>query len=133
MNYFDLPEYASLSPFESVAVRSPADDHDAAVTRPAFDRGESATPLERLVAKFHRRAVAPRGYRYVANLGATDLERALLAIKYGSGDGELRLVTPAVDSAGNPVPDFALYVRDHLPDPTSFWLLFHSAAQTNAA
>lgn len=122
MNYFDLPEYATLAPFESVTGSPPLSNHAA-----------SASTLEQLVASIHRHTTAPDGYRYVANIGAADLGRALLAVKYASIAGELRLIASAVDNAGNPVSDIALYVRDHLPEPESFWSAFHSPTQSSAA
>ena len=122
MNYFDLPEYATLAPFETVTGSRPSSNHV-----------NSASPLERLVASIHRRNIAPQGYRYVANIDAADLARAMLAVKYASIAGELRLITSAVDNAGNAVSDIALYVRDHLPEPESFWSAFRSPVQSSAA
>jgi hypothetical protein len=122
MNYYELPEYASLAPF---------------ITTPEFSASQnepvSPSPLMRLVAEIHRRAAAPRGYHYVANIAAAELAHALIAVKHASTAGELRLITLAVDNAGHPVSDVALYVRDNLPAPEAFWTAFHSLDHSHAA
>lgn len=82
--------------------------------------------LENLVARIHRRHVAPRGFRFVANIDLTDFSRAVRAVRQSPVASALRLITPAVDDAGQPVPDGALYIREGLPEPESFWILFHS-------
>ena len=122
MNYYELPEYASLAPFEA----TPED-------RPVQTAPASPSPLVRLVASIHRRAAAPRGYRYVANIAASGLAHALIAVKQASSENDLQLITPAVDDAGNPVSDIALYVRDELPDPAAFWSAFQSLGHSHAA
>src|SRR5437764_376568 len=119
---FDLLETSSIAPFETDPASRPCRNHDT-----------SASPLDLFVARIHRGAAAPHGYRFVANVDAADLWRALFAVKYASRTGELRLITPAVDNAGNRVPEIALYVRDHLPEPESFWSMFYSLGQSNAA
>jgi len=91
------------------------------------------TALERLVARLHRTAVAPRGYRFVANIDVVDFTRAVRTVGQVAVAGELRLITPAVDDAGNPVPDVALYVRDHLPEPEEFWHAFQLLCDRHAA
>ena len=119
MNYLSLPEYADLA---------------AASTAPSFPSSHtSPSSLERLVANIHRRAAAPRGYRFVANIAVADFARAVRAVKLTETIGEVRLITPAVDDAGNHVPDIALYVRNHLPEPEFFWAMFHSLDQQHAA
>lgn len=122
MNYFELPEFTSAAPFGSdVAFRLAARETKA------------RNSLERLAARIHRCSAAPQGYRFVANIAASALSRAMLAIKYCSAGEDLRLITPAVDDAGNPVDDVAVYVKDQLPDPAAFWVMFHSATETSAA
>src|SRR5262245_3815424 len=119
MNYFDLPEFSSAAPFGSNAA-----------FRAAANESRARNSLERLAARIHRSAAAPQGYRFVANIAAAALAHAMLAIKYSSGGEDLRLITPAVDDAGNPVDDIALYVREQLPDPTAFWTLLHSTTES---
>jgi len=118
MNYFELPEYASVAPFEIEAAVAVA---------------PSPSPLERLVAGIHRRAVAPPGYRFVANIAAEDVDRARRTVRQVTIAGELRLVDSAVDAVGNPVPGAALYVRDHLPEPEAFWSVFGAPDRSHAA
>jgi hypothetical protein len=118
MNYFDLPELSAIAPFGS---------------NTATREDNARNALTRLAARIHRCAAAPQGYRFVANIAASALVRAVLAVKYTAGVEDVRLITPAVDEAGNPVDDIALYVRDELPDPTTFWAMFHSARETHAA
>ena len=99
-----------------------------------FERPQvSSISGENLVASVHRRALAPRGFRFVANLDLSDYERAVRAIRQTPMARTLRLVTPAVDAAGRPVPDVALYVRADLPEPESFWIIFHSLGHDDAA
>jgi len=118
MNYFELPEYASVAPFEIEATVAVA---------------PSPTPLERLVAGIHRRAVAPPGYRFVANVAADDVDRAMRIVRQVTIAGELRLVPSAVDAVGDPVPGAALYVREHLPEPEAFWAAFGAPDRSHAA
>jgi hypothetical protein len=122
MNYFEIPEFSSAAPFGSNAA-----------FRAAVKEDQARSSLERLAARIHRCAAAPEGYRFVANIAASTLARAMLAIKYCSGGDSLRLITPAVDDAGNPVDDIAVYVKAELPDPGAFWSMFHSASETTAA
>jgi len=93
----------------------------------------TASPLERLVAGICRRAAVPNGYRFIANLDADDRERALVALRHGSGTGELLLNSAACDEIGRPVPGLALYVRADRPEPQVFWILFHALGQRTAA
>ncbi len=118
MNYLDLPEFATAAPFGSNAESRATQAHRS---------------LSRLAARIHRCAAAPQGYRFVANIAASALARALVAVKYSSTSDDLRLITPAVDDAGNPVDDIALYVKNQLPDPAAFWTMFHSGSETSAA
>jgi hypothetical protein len=89
--------------------------------------------LARLVAGIHRQAVAPRGYRFAANIGAADRERALLALRYATGPGEVLLEPSAVDDAGNPVAGLALYVRYSIDEPRAFWAMFDTLGESRAA
>ncbi|HET7537043.1 MAG TPA: hypothetical protein VFJ90_11345, partial [Candidatus Didemnitutus sp.] len=116
------PEFVTAAPFGS----SVADRH-------AVKETKARSSLERLAARIHRCAVAPQGYRYIANIAASSLSQAMLAVKYTAGTEDLLLITPAVDDAGNPVDDIAVYANDELPDPTAFWAMFHSGREGNAA
>jgi hypothetical protein len=118
MNYFDMPEFATAAPFGSSSASRATQAHRS---------------LSRLAARIHRCAAAPQGYRFVANIAASALARAMLAVKYSSITDDLRLITPAVDDAGNHVDDVALYVKKQLPDPTVFWAMFDSASESSAA
>ncbi len=122
MNSLTLPEYADLAEADTVP--------SFPYSQPSFD---SPSSLERLVANIHRRAAAPRGYRFVANIAVEDFARAVRAVKLTETIGEVRLITPAVDDAGNHVPDIALYVQNHLPEPEFFWAMFHSLDRQHAA
>ena len=106
-------------------------------TAPSFpvsgNHGRPPSALERLVAGLHRRAAAPRGYRFVANIAVEDFARAVHAVKQVAIVSEVRLITPAVDDAGNMVSDIALYVRDDLPAPEAFWAVFYSLDEYHAA
>jgi hypothetical protein len=121
VNYVELPEYSSLA--------LPADQSAS----PFPLNSVTPTPLQRLAARLHRHAVAPRGYRFVANIAAAQLQYAVRAIRRVSVAGELQLRTPAVDEAGQPVLDAALYIRTHLPEPVEFWTVFRSLSHRHAA
>ena len=85
------------------------------------------------MARIHRSSVAPWGYRFVGNIDLADFTRAVRAVRQTATTGDLRLITPAVDEAGDPVPDVALYVRECLPEPEAFWKAFHALGQRHAA
>ena len=99
----------------------------------AENRPATVSSLGRLVARIHRRAAAPLGYRFVANIAAPNLARAVRAAKATNVAHEVRLVTCAVDDAGNSIAAVAVYVRANLPDPKAFWSAFHARAQHRAA
>lgn len=122
MNYFEIPEFSTAAPFGSNAA-----------FRLAASEEKARNSLSRLAARIHRCSAAPQGYRFVANIAASALAQAVLAVKYCASTEDLRLITPAVDDAGNAVDDVAVYVREELPDPTLFWSMFHSVNHTNAA
>ena len=88
---------------------------------------------DNLIARIHRRKVAPAGFRFVANIDLTDFGRAVRAVRQSPIARALRLITPAVDATGQPVPDVALYIRADLPEPESFWIIFHSLGHGNDA
>jgi hypothetical protein len=68
------------------------------------------------------------GYRFVSNIAASDLDRALRAIKIAAPKGEMRLVLIACSDLGLPLKGAALYVMDHLPEPDLFWNTYRSLA-----
>jgi hypothetical protein len=71
---------------------------------------------------------APDGYRFVANIPAADLDRALRASRIAAPSGELRLVLIACSELGLPLKGAALYVLNRLPDPAFFWNLYQALA-----
>ena len=77
--------------------------------------------------------VARDVYRFVANIPAADLDRALRATKIAAPSGELKLVLIACSELGLPLKGAALYVLTHLPDPAFFWNLYHSLAPSQYA
>ena len=122
MNSHDVPEYAGAT---AAAFEARTDE--------SGENSADVSSLERLVASIHRQARAPRGFRFVANIAAADRERALLALRYGADAGTILLEPSAVDEAGSPVEDLALYVRYSAPEPRAFWLLFHALGDRDAA
>lgn len=66
------------------------------------------------------------GYRFVSNIAASDLDRALRAIKIAAPKGEMRLVLIACSDLGLPLKGAALYVLNHLPEPDLFWNIYRS-------
>lgn len=89
---------------------------------------DSSSLVGRLLAPLHRTDDSQSGYRFVANIAAADLDRALQAVKMVAPGGEIRLVLIACSELGLPLKGAAVYVLNRLPEPESFWRMFHSLA-----
>ncbi|MBL9215620.1 MAG: hypothetical protein JNG83_09105 [Opitutaceae bacterium] len=122
MNYCDTADYSAVAAL-GAHLDSPKSEN----------RHSSATSLARLVARIHRRAAAPLGYRFVANIAAANLARAVRAARATNVAGEVQLVASAVDDNGRPIAAVAVYVRANLPEPKAFWTAFHVRARDRAA
>jgi hypothetical protein len=70
------------------------------------------------------------GYRFVTNIAAADIDRALRAAKIAAPSGEIHLVLIASSDLGLPLKGAALYVRDQMSRLDFFWHLFRSLPAT---
>ena len=68
------------------------------------------------------------GYRFVTNIAAADVARALKAARMAAPCGEIHLVLIASSDLGLPLKGAALYVRDQVARLEFFWHLFRSLA-----
>src|SRR5262245_35825335 len=85
---------------------------------------ESATKISR-----HTEPASVRsGYRFVTNIAAADVDRALRAARMAAPSGEIHLVLIASSDLGLPLKGAALYVRDQVARLDFFWHLFRSLA-----
>lgn len=68
------------------------------------------------------------GYRFVTNIAAADVDRALRAARIAAPAGEIHLVLIAGPDLGLPLKGAALYVRNEMSRLDFFWHLFRNLA-----
>ena len=66
------------------------------------------------------------GYRFITNIAAADVDRALRAARIAAPAGEIHLVLIAGPDLGLPLKGAALYVRNQMSRLDFFWHLFRN-------
>lgn len=90
----------------------------------------SSTDSTAKVSSSSEPASVRSGYRFVTNIAAADVARALKAARMAAPSGEIHLVLIGSADLGLPLKGAALYVRDQVARLDFFWHLFRVLASS---